>query len=59
MSPLGGTKFVLAALSGLGTFYLCVVGRIDGSVYMATTAAIVGGYITGDVLQRKNDRVNP
>jgi len=55
LTPLGGTKFVLAFVSNVFTTLLCALGRIDGSIYLTVTAAVVGGYITGDVMQRKND----
>jgi hypothetical protein len=55
LSPYGGTKFVLAFVSHLSTFALCLQGRIDGSVYLAATAAVVGAYLTSDVIQRKNE----
>lgn len=44
---LGGQGFILALVSGAGTFALCWAGKIDGNIYMLTTGAIVGGYITG------------
>lgn len=59
MTPIGGTKFVLALLSSVGSFALCLTSHIDGGVYLATTVAIVGGYITGDVIQRKNESAAP
>ena len=55
LSPWGGTKFVLAVISNVGTFALSALGRIDSATYMAVTVAVVGGYITGDVIQRKNE----
>lgn len=47
LERLGGQGFILALISGAGTFALCWAGRIDGNTYMLTTGAIVGGYITG------------
>lgn len=50
---VGGRRFILALISGAGTFALCMAGRIDGTAYMLTTIGIVGAYITGNVAQRK------
>ena len=47
LERLGGQGFLLALVSGAGTFALCWAGKITGDVYLMTTAAIVGGYITG------------
>ena len=55
LNAVGGTKFVLALVSTIGTQVLCAYGRIDGSVYMAVSAAVVGAYLTSDVLQRKHE----
>lgn len=49
---IGGRRWLLALISGAGTFTLCWVGRIDGNAYMLTTIGIVGAYITGNVAQK-------
>ena len=53
LDQMGGRRFVLALISGGGTFVLCWCGRIDANAYMLTTLGIVGGYITGNIAQRK------
>ena len=55
LDQIGGRRFVLALISGAGTFMLCWCGRIDANAYMLTTIGIVGGYITGNVAQKKID----
>lgn len=53
LERFGGRRFILALISGAGTWALCMSGRIDGNAYMLTTLGIVGAYITGNVAQRK------
>lgn len=53
LDQAGGRRFLLALVSGAGTFALCWCGRIDANAYMLTTLGIVGAYITGNVSQRK------
>lgn len=53
LDQFGGRRFILALVSGGGTFLLCWAGRIDGSAYMLTTIGIVGGYITGNIAQKR------
>ena len=55
LDQIGGRRFLLALISGAGTFTLCWCGRIDANAYMLTTIGIVGGYITGNVAQKKID----
>ena len=55
LDTIGGRRFVLALISGAGTFMLCWTGRIDSNGYMLTTLGIVGAYITGNVSQKKID----
>jgi len=52
MTTYGGRRFLLALVSGAGTFTLTLLGKIDGSAYMLTTIGIVGAYITGNVAQK-------
>lgn len=59
LDQLGGRRFILALISGAGTFTLCWVGRIDANAYMLTTLGIVGAYITGNVAQRKVEATAP
>jgi hypothetical protein len=55
LDTIGGRRFLLALISGAGTFTLCWTGRLDSSGYMLTTLGIVGAYITGNVSQKKID----
>ena len=55
LDTIGGRRFVLALISGAGTFMLCWTGRIDSNGYMLTTLGIVGAYITGNVSQKRID----
>lgn len=48
----GGRRFVLALVSGAGTFLLCWAGRIDGNAYTLATIGIVGAYIAGNTTQK-------
>jgi len=52
MTTYGGRRFLLALVSGAGTFTLTLLGKIDGSAYMLTTIGIVGAYITGNTAQK-------
>ena len=55
LDTIGGRRFLLALISGAGTFMLCWTGRIDSNGYMLTTLGIVGAYITGNVSQKRID----
>ena len=55
LDQIGGRRFLLALISGAGTFMLCWTGRIDSIGYMLTTLGIVGAYITGNVSQKRID----
>ena len=59
LDQIGGRRFVLALVSGAGTFALCWAGRIDANAYMLTTIGIVGGYITGNVAQKRIEAEKP
>lgn len=48
----GGRRFILALISGAGTFLLAWAGKIDGNAYTLATLGIVGAYITGNVTQK-------
>lgn len=52
LTTYGGRRFLLALVSGAGTFTLALLGKIDGSAYMLTTIGIVGAYITGNTAQK-------
>lgn len=52
LSTVGGRRWILALISGAGTFILTLMGKIDGTAYTMTTIGIVGAYITGNVAQK-------
>lgn len=52
LDSAGGRRFVLALISGAGTFLLCLAGRIDGNAYTLATIGIVGAYIAGNTTQK-------
>lgn len=56
LSTIGGRRWLLALISGAGTFLLTLMGKIDGNAYTLTTIGIVGAYITGNVAQRKIEK---
>lgn len=56
LDQLGGRRFVLALVSGAGTFVLCWCGRIDANAYSVVTIGIVGAYITGGTAQKFIDK---
>ena len=41
LSNVGGRRFVLALISGAGSFLLCWAGKIDGNAYTLATIGIV------------------
>lgn len=59
LDQIGGRRFILALVSGAGTFLLCWAGRIDGNAYMLATLGIVGGYITGNIAQKRLESQSP
>ena len=52
LSTVGGRRWLLALISGAGTFLLTLLGKIDANAYTLTTIGIVGAYITGNVAQK-------
>lgn len=57
IQKLGGTKFLATVGAGFATTFLQYMGKLDaaGSAYMLTIIATVGAFITGNVVQAKND----
>lgn len=53
----GGRRFILALGSGVMTTILQWFGKLDpaGTAYGLTIGATVAAYITGNVVQKKND----
>lgn len=52
LTSVGGRRWLLALISGAGTFTLCLLGKIDGNAYTLTTIGIVGAYIAGNTTQK-------
>ena len=52
LSTIGGRRWLLALISGAGTFLLTLLGKIDGNAYTLTTIGIVGAYIAGNTTQK-------
>jgi hypothetical protein len=52
LTNAGGRRFLLALISGAGTWVLCLLGRIDGTAYQWTTIGIVGAFVGGVTAQR-------
>lgn len=52
MNKLVSRKFILAMLSQAANVALCAFGLIDPGVFATVTALCVGGYITGNVVQK-------
>ena len=52
LTGYGGRRWILALISGAGTFILTLMGKIDGTAYTMTTIGIVGAYITGNTAQK-------
>lgn len=51
-------KFILAMLAQAANVALCWAGNIDAGVYATVTALTVGGYITGNVVQKATAKVS-
>jgi len=56
----GGRRFLLTLLSSLAATILQWFGKLDpaGTTYAAITIATVAAYITGNVVERKNNELN-
>lgn len=52
LTSVGGRRFVLALVSGAGTFLLTLLGKIDGNAYTLATIGIVGAYVAGNTAQK-------
>jgi hypothetical protein len=52
ISRLISRKFLLAMFSQAANVSLCWAGKIDPGVFATVTALTVGGYITGNVVQK-------
>ncbi len=52
MRHLASRKFILAMLAQAANVALCWAGHIDQGVFATVTALTVGGYITGNVVQK-------
>lgn len=52
LTSYGGRRWILALISGAGTFILTLADKIDGTAYTMTTIGIVGAYIAGNTTQK-------
>lgn len=59
MERLTSRKFLLALLAQAANVALCWAGRIDAGVFATVTALTVGGYITGNVVQKATAKEAP
>lgn len=61
LSKFNSTKFVATAGAGIATTFLQYMGKLDaaGNSFMLTIIATVGAFITGNVVQAKNDAADP
>ncbi len=55
LDKLGGRRFLLAMGCGGVTAILCWFGKVSDAVYATVVIATVGGYITGNVVQKQID----
>lgn len=51
MDLTGHRKFLVALIATLGNIGLTWFGKIDDGVYSAVAIAVIGAYITGNVIQ--------
>lgn len=56
MTHLTSRKFILAVLAQAANVALCWAGHIDAGVFATVTALTVGGYITGNVVQKATEK---
>lgn len=52
LDKLGGRKFIATMVSGLGTFLLVFLGKIDAGTYSVVTIATIGAFIAGNTYQK-------
>lgn len=52
LANAGGRRFLVTLISGAGTWVLCLLGRIDGTVYQWTTIGIVGAFVGAATWQK-------
>lgn len=50
--PIGGRKFALCLITEIITAALVYLGKLDHGAYTTITLAVIGGYITGNVIQK-------
>lgn len=48
----GGRKFLVTMVSGLGTFILVFLDKIDPGTYSVVTIATIGAFIAGNTYQK-------
>ncbi len=52
MKFIGGRKFILSIIVVILTSFLCWFNKIDQGVYSVVIVAVIGAYITGNVIQK-------
>jgi hypothetical protein len=57
-NPLLSRKFLLAVFSLASASVLCWFGHIAEGIYSTVVVATVGGYITGNVVQKATAKPN-
>ena len=57
IDQFGGRKFLATMVGGVATTLLQAFGKLDpdGATYALVVIATVGAYITGNVVQKKNE----
>lgn len=53
IDKLGGRKFLVTVISGVGTFLLVFLGKIDPGTYSVVTIATIGTFIAGNTYEKK------
>lgn len=53
LDKIGGRKFLVTMVSGLGTFILVFLGKIDPGTYSVVTIATIGTFIAGNTYEKK------
>lgn len=55
LDSYGGRRFLVTLISGAGTWLLCLLGKIDGTVYSTVTVMTIGAFIAGNTIQKRDE----
>jgi hypothetical protein len=55
INDIGGRKFILAVMALILTTFLCWFDHIADGIYSVVAVAIVGAYITGNVVAKTKE----